>query len=232
MRIVMTREQSEKKPVGKMEKTDKSKKTVEIVKSIKLTGKKESIDVKKDVYLIIAGLVFLAGIVLGCYLVSKMGDIHEGNLKSYINEFGTKIKFSDVNIKETYIYNLMENLKYVLIIWLIGFNKYLILGTIVIDVYKGFIDGFATYFLINEFGMEGLKLAILPLIAYKLIYIYLIIYISSKSLQFALNQDKEISLKNKKFTSYVLSIFICIFTILIMSFIETVSIPYILEMLK
>lgn len=89
---------------------------------------------------VIAGIVFLIGIILGILFVNNISATQVEELKMYINQLIEEMKLNNVNyLKEL----ITENILIILILWFAGLTIIGIIINYVFLIFKGFCIGYA-----------------------------------------------------------------------------------------
>ena len=127
---------------------------------------------------------FIIGVVLGIFVTFKIPKSDEDNVNSYIND---TIQISkDRKIDKQYLFKekLLENLKTVGIIWLLGCTVIASFTIYIFMIYKGVIFGYITtiIFLVLGFG-NGFKFLLPTIIIKNIIFLPIIFLLSTSGIR-------------------------------------------------
>lgn len=170
-------------------------------------------------------LAFLIGSSLGAYTVKTLGIYELRELVEYLDNFLQGMTAWQINSIVVTQDAVINNLKFVLLIWFLGLTVIgipIILGIIVI---KGFILGFTVGFLFIEKSYFGLLISIFGILPQNLFYVLGLIIGGVSALIFSLNLIKGTLGKksfsvSQAFISYILLLFFLIGLIIIGGLIE------------
>ena len=127
---------------------------------------------------------FIIGVVLGIFVTFKIPKSDKDNVNSYIND---TIQISkDRKIDKQYLFKekLLENLKTVGIIWLLGCTVIASFTIYIFMIYKGVIFGYITtiIFLVLGFG-NGFKFLLPTIIIKNIIFLPIIFLLSTSGIR-------------------------------------------------
>ena len=127
---------------------------------------------------------FIIGVVLGIFVTFKIPKSDKDNVNSYIND---TIQISkDRKIDKQYLFKekLLENLKTVGIIWILGCTVIASFTIYIFMIYKGIIFGYITtiIFLVLGFG-KGFKFLLPTIIIKNIIFLPIIFLLSTSGIR-------------------------------------------------
>lgn len=194
-----------------------------------------TINNKKIIFFLI-GLA-LIGIISGSIFITILSKSDQSLVREYITNFMNNIFNNQVNYSETLTNSLINNLGYIIIVWLLGIS---IIGMpIVIFMFfsKIFVLGFSVSSFILTYKAKGLLLAffyifpqhIVSIIIYTLVTLYSVKM--SNNLIYSIFKKKDVNFK-KIINKYIMILLICLGGILICSLYETFIIPFIFDKLQ
>lgn len=193
--------------------------------------------IKENLFLyFIAILILVVGIVSGSISVKALNVQQKDNLINYINLFFQKVDINALNSKLVLKYSILNNLKLVSLIWVLGLTIIGIPFVMLILFIKGFILGFTVGFLIDELGFTGILFSTISLFPQNIIIIPSIVIIGVSALSFSL-----ILLKNKRgtekysiiqqVTGYTILVSLMALIIILGCFIEAYISPVFMKMM-
>lgn len=165
--------------------------------------------------------IYILGIIIGIFLYYK---IDMTSIKSDISNYFNMIKNNNLLYYKSLIKTIIDNYKYILIIWSSGI---LLIGIIIIPlliIFKGISTFLLIFSIIIDYKLKGLILALillLPILINMFIYILMSYYslnITFKLLNFIKN-NREINIKTF-FKNYFIILIILLFVLLLSSLLE------------
>lgn len=136
-------------------------------------------------YLLIS-LIFVGGIIVGAMSVGALSPLQEGELSGYISQGLLNISNWEINSTDMLKYAVVNNLKIIGLIWLLGLTVIgipLVLGII---FFRGFILGFTVGFLIQERAVQGVLLSFLSILPHNIFNIPSLVVSGAASISFSL----------------------------------------------
>lgn len=121
-------------------------------------------------YLIVVVFFFL-GIFLGCYVVKHMNTSQTMELLNYLDMFLKGLSEWNVSPAAAAQHAILNNLKLVLYIWLLGLTVIGIPLVLLIVSARGFVMGFTIGFLVQQKAGQGILIAVLAILPPSLINI-------------------------------------------------------------
>ena len=156
---------------------------------------------------------FVIGVSAGAFTVNGLSSMQRDDLSNYFQGFLQLLDNQNLNSAELFSVALLENLKLIGILWVLGVTIigipfiYIILGV------KGFITGFSSAYIIQALGAKGILFTIFALLPKEIIIVPCLIAIGVNGIKFSMqiarnrsDQDKLKSSIKASFVSY------CLFT--------------------
>jgi stage II sporulation protein M len=175
--------------------------------------------------------------MLGSVFIEFINQTDQSLVKEYITSFFNNITSNDIQYLTTFKQSIINNLGYVLIVWLLGIS---VIGLpIIIFIYflKIFILGFSISSFILTYHVKGLIVSfiyifpqhIISIIIYLLITLYSVKM--SNQMIYSIFKKKEINIK-KYMNRYITILVICLIGMFICSLYETFMIPFLFRKLS
>lgn len=131
-----------------------------------------------NIFLIIAVVFFLTGIILGVNSVSyTKGNIVD--LNSYFKELFTFVSSRDISYKEIFLSSILSNLLIFMIIFVLGNWAIGSPFICLVLLLKGYMIGYTFTVFIQMFAIKGLCMALVGIVPQNLIYIPCFIILSA-----------------------------------------------------
>lgn len=182
-------------------------------------------------------ILFIIGIIIGSISIKILNGEQKQQIINFFNSFLKILNNEDINSTELLKQSVLNNLKTIVLVWIMGI---LTIGVPIIGliiIIRGFTLGFTVGFLINEFGGKGFLFSLLAVLPQNIFIIPGILFISSIGIGFSLNNSKNkksIKMNNIKAVNFInYSIFVFLFSILIFcgSLIEAYITPVFLKLI-
>ncbi|MDF2556715.1 MAG: spoIIM [Bacillales bacterium] len=180
--------------------------------------------------------LFVVGVMFGAVIVNSLGLEQKQDLFEYLtkffNEFGGS---SSSPTGGLLLSTFFENIKIVLLIWILGISVIGVPLTLILLFSKGVVIGFTVGFLVNQSGFKGFLLACASVLPQNLIFIPFIILLTSLSIIFSIKLIKRQFLKDREeklkslFLIYIGVLFIGSFVLLATSIIEIYMSPILMK---
>jgi stage II sporulation protein M len=112
-------------------------------------------------------VAFVIGVSAGAFTVNGLSTAQKDELTSYFQGFLGLLNNQSVDSSELFSTSLLENLKVVLVLWVLGVSIigipfiYLLIGI------KGFVTGFSSGFIITAIGMKGVLFTLFAMLQKK-----------------------------------------------------------------
>lgn len=161
----------------------------------KLYAAKSSIIKQKKLYRIIITLMIF-GIISGIlfiFFISKESKTKA--LVSIKNFFDLMNTSTGVNYGKSFLNTLVNNIGYVLLIWLLGISIIGLPITIVLAFMKSFIVGFSISSIISCYKAKGILGAFLYVFPHQIIILFIYLLLSFYSISFSIKLFKSLFLK-------------------------------------
>lgn len=161
----------------------------------KLYAAKNSIIKQKKLYRIIITLMIF-GIISGIlfiFFISKESKTKAlENIKNFFDLMNTS---TGVNYGKSLLNTLVNNIGYVLLIWLLGISIIGLPITIVLAFMKSFIVGFSISSIISCYKAKGILGAFLYVFPHQIIILFIYLLLSFYSISFSIKLFKSLFLK-------------------------------------
>lgn len=141
-------------------------------------------------------LTLAVGVIAGAFTVNGLSAIQKDELSNYFQGFLQLLDNQKVDSSELFLMVLSENIKIIVILWVLGVTIigipfiYLLVGI------KGFIIGFSAGFIIYVTGLKGVLFTAFALLPKEIIIIPCIIALGVNGINFSLKIIKSKSIKN------------------------------------
>lgn len=180
--------------------------------------------------------IIILGIISGSLFLVVLKDTDRNLVIEKINTFFTNINTNNINNIEAFKNAFIENIIFVILIWILGMSIIGIIINIFIIYLKGFIIGFSlsSFFLVYKY--KGLLAALIYVFPTSIINILVCLLLGVYSVLFTINLWKIIFLKEKNYNmkkfikKYFLLLILCIILILISSLTESFLVPSLLKL--
>lgn len=185
----------------------------------------------------IALLFFAIGTVAGTYTIKGLPEPQKLELMEYLEGFFQILKNQDIDSYQLFFQSLLNNLKLLLPIWILGLTMF---GTPIILIvlgFRGFILGFTLGFVIDELALKGVLFIILSILPHNLFYIPGLIGIGVMAMSFSIfifkNKIKRQKIDNYKgqIGTYTIAMMLISFLLLCGSIIEAYITPIFMKVL-
>lgn len=180
--------------------------------------------------------IIILGIISGSLFLVVLKDTDHNLVIEKINTFFTNINTNNINNIEAFKNAFIENIIFVILIWILGMSIIGIIINIFIIYLKGFIIGFSlsSFFLVYKY--KGLLAALIYVFPTSIINILVCLLLGVYSVLFTINLWKIIFLKEKNYNmkkfikKYFLLLILCIILIIISSLTEGFLVPSLLKL--
>lgn len=179
---------------------------------------KNHISTNRNGYLFLLA-AFVLGVSAGAFTVNGLNSMQRDELSNYFQGFLQLFGNQSVKSSELFSLGLVENLKMIGLLWILGVTIIGLPFIFIILGVKGFITGFSSGFIINALGTRGILFTCLALLPKEIIIVPCLIAIGVNGITFSMRiaksrsvqEDQKISLKSA-FASYcfVTLIFTCV----------------------
>jgi stage II sporulation protein M len=183
-------------------------------------------------------VAFVIGVCAGAFTVNGLSTAQKDELSNYFQGFLGLLNNQSVDSSELFSAALIENLKIVAALWVLGVTIigipfiYLLIGI------KGFITGFSSGFIISSIGMKGVLFTIFALLPKEIILVPCLIALGVNGINFSLKIIKnrtdghilKDSLKSNLLSYCFVTVFFSSF-ILIAILLETYIVPVLIRII-
>ncbi len=141
-------------------------------------------------------LMFVAGVSAGAFTVNGLSTVQKSELTNYFQGFLELFKHQRVDSNEIMRISIIENIRIVGVLWLLGVSIigipfiYFLIGV------RGFITGFTSGFIIYILGFKGLIFTMLTILPKEMIIVPSIIALGVNGINFSVNIIKNKSIKH------------------------------------
>lgn len=140
-------------------------------------------------------MIFIIGVSAGAFTVNGLSTLQKSELIQYMKGFLKTMDKQSINSNELLIISLQENLKTIILLWLLGVTIIGIPFIWLIVLFKGFILGFSSGFIIKTMGTKGILLGVLSILPKEIIIVPCIIALAVNGINFSLNIIRSKSIK-------------------------------------
>lgn len=130
-------------------------------------------------------VLLVMGIIFGTLTVHSLGYAQQHDLYTYFLQFLDQFTKTAVEPREMFSHNLVQDIKYVGIIWLLGLSIIGLPIILVMVFLKGVFIGFSVGFLVHQMGMRGFWLSLVSIVPQNMAMVPLILVISVASITFS-----------------------------------------------
>lgn len=200
----------------------------------KLVKAKNHIISQKRTYIILLSIILL-GIISGIFFRFIISSNDKKLVNDSLIKFFNSIKLKD-NLKflNTFINSIINNLFYIILIWLLGISIIGIPLVIILLFFKSFIVGFSISSIIHLYGFKGILGALAYISINNILFLFILLLISFYSISFSIKLFKYLFLKvninfKEVMNRYLRILIICLIGIFISSLIETFITSYLIK---
>lgn len=134
---------------------------------------------------------FIFGVITGAFTVNGLSAMQRDELSNYLHGFLQLFGNQNVNSGELFSAGLIENLKMIGLLWVLGVTVIGIPFIYMIVCVRGFVTGFTSGFVINALGMKGMLLTGFALFPKEVIIIPCLIGIGVNGINFSMRLAKN-----------------------------------------
>jgi stage II sporulation protein M len=179
-------------------------------------------------------IIFIIGFISGCFFLTIISTEEKTIVANQITNFITNINNNTLNNITIFKNNLISNLIYIILLWILGLSIIGIIINVFIIYIKGFILGFTISGIILAYKIKGLLFGLIYIFPNELFKILTIIILGVYSLTLSFGIIKELLKKNNNklrllFKRYVIVLVLCIFIMVISSLFEAFVLPNLLN---
>lgn len=136
-------------------------------------------------------IAFILGVSAGAFTVNGLSSIQRDELSNYYQGFLQLLQNQKVESSELLSIVLMENVKIIAILWVLGVSIIGIPFILLLVSVKGFITGFSSGFIINAIGFKGIIFTIFALLPKEIVIVPCLIAIGVNGINFSLKIIKS-----------------------------------------
>lgn len=179
--------------------------------------------------------IIILGIISGSIFLVVLKEADKNIVIDRINTFFSNINTNNINNLVAFKNALIENIIFILLIWILGMSIIGIIVNVFLIYLKGFIIGFSLSSFFLVYGYKGLLAGFIYAFPTSIIYILISLLLGVYSILFTLNLfnlifNKDRSLDMKRFIKkYVLILIISLVLVLISSLTEGFLVPSLLK---
>lgn len=174
----------------------------------------EHIAKNRNAYLFLL-MAFILGVSAGAFTVNGLSTMQRDELSNYFQGFLQLLNNQNLESSELFSTALLENLKLVGILWILGVTIIGIPFIFIILGVKGFITGFSSGFIVNVLGLKGVLFTIFALLPKEIIIVPCLITIGVNGINFSLriakNRSAHENLKDSLKGSFISYCFVTAF---------------------
>ena len=152
----------------------------------------EHIAKNRNVYLFLL-MAFVLGVSAGAFTVNGLSSMQRDELVNYLQGFLQLHNNHNLESSELFSTALMENMKLVGLLWILGVTIIGIPFIFIIITVKGFITGFSSGFIISVLGLKGVLFSTFVLLPKEIIIVPCLIAIGVNGVNFSLRIAKNSS---------------------------------------
>lgn len=145
-------------------------------------------------------LAFVLGVSAGAFTVNGLSATQRDELSNYFQGFLQLLNNQSLDSSELLSVTLLENLKLVAVMWVLGVTIIGIPFIFILMGIKGFITGFSSGFIINAIGMKGVLFTLFALMPKEIIIVPCLIALGVNGINFSLriikNRSSRTALKD------------------------------------
>lgn len=193
---------------------------------------------KENISLYIFSLVlFVMGLIFGSIVIKSLSFSQEQELANYINNFFYSISSGEwQSSKAAFWQILIDNLKYLLLIWFLGLSIIGMPLIFMIIFMKGFVIGFTVSFFISELTWKGFLFSIVSVLPQNMLLVPVFIIAGVSGTLFSLSLikgrgNKKPSSYQQSFTSYSFLILLLGGVVFLASGFEAFVSPYLMKVI-
>ncbi len=157
----------------------------------------EHIAKNRNAYLFLL-MAFILGISAGAFTVNGLSAMQRDDLSNYFQGFLQLLNNQNMDTSELFSTALMENLKLVGILWILGVTIIGIPFIFVIITIRGFITGFSSGFIISALGFKGILFSIFTMLPKEILIVPCLIAIGVNGINFSMQLVRNKTIQNNR----------------------------------
>jgi stage II sporulation protein M len=131
-------------------------------------------------------LAFILGVSAGAFTVNGLSTAQRDELLNYFQGFLQLLNNQSMDGSELLSVSLIENMKLVLVMWVLGVSIIGIPFIYMLVAVRGFITGFSSGFIINAIGMKGVLFTLFALLPKEIVIVPCLIALGVNGINFSL----------------------------------------------
>lgn len=177
-------------------------------------------------------IVFIMGVLIGLVLVLKIPNNEKGEVREYILTSINDCKENGIDNFSLFKKSIIENIKFIGVLYLLGCTIVAGLVVYVAILYKGFIFGYTGFSIIMVLGIEkGIKYLFPILILHNIIYLPIVFLLATSGIRMYKEIMKKTMNIKLELLKHSIIMLICIIFSIISSGVEAYFSPMIFEIL-
>ncbi|MDP4094433.1 MAG: stage II sporulation protein M [Bacillota bacterium] len=183
-------------------------------------------------------LAFIIGVSAGAFTVNGLSSIQRDELTNYFQGFLQLLSNQKVDNGALLSAALIENLKVIGMLWILGLTIIGIPFIYVLVGIRGFITGFTSGFIIQTLAFKGVLFTLLSILPKEIVIVPCLIALGVNGINFSLDMIKNKSIKHvlkdnlkTNFVAYCMTTMILTFVIFLGILIEVYIIPVFVRMI-
>lgn len=141
-------------------------------------------------------MAFAVGVSAGAFTVNGLSTTQREELDIYFQGFLQLLDYQSIDNSELFKISMMENLKLIGVLWVLGVMIIGIPFIYVVIGLRGFITGFSTGFIIKTLSFKGVMFTLLALLPKEIFIVPCIIALGVNGINFSLSIIKSKSIKH------------------------------------
>lgn len=156
-------------------------------------------------------LILSLGVLAGAMAVNILPETEKNSLSKYLNIFFDGTSLRGISNLDMFISVWWLHLKTLLLVWLLGFTIIGVPFIIFILFMRGFVIGFTVGFLVQNFFLQGLAVALTAVLPHNLIILPIYLVICCAAISFSLYLIKKRTAVSQKLVSAAINYtFLCL----------------------
>lgn len=181
-------------------------------------------------------LILILGIISGSIFLVVLSETDKNSVVNQITTFFNNINNNSINNFTAFKNSIIENMLFIIIVWLLGMSIIGIFINVFLVYLKGFIMGFSISSFILSFKAKGVLASLIYVFPTSIINILIIVILGSYSIMFTSALFKQILSRSntnllKMFKKYSLILIIVVILALFSSISESYLIPTFFKLL-
>lgn len=129
-------------------------------------------------------LIFIIGAIIGIFVTFKIPQNDKQQIQEYIQTSIDNVKSNEVNKQEIFKNTLINNLKFLGIVWILGCTVIASFTIYILMIYKGFVFGYIIMVVVSILGInQGIKFLFPILILQNIIFLPIIFLLATSGIR-------------------------------------------------